>query len=222
MKSCQLDASIIPASLPLVDLSLRQPMGRRVWTARIWTLADGFITRPELFSRGCVVTRGSHHVLPALLSPPAAPPDQDGGLRHAESSLRLPKAIPARLRTGLASPDTNRSPGGLGDPQTLLQLHQEFKFLHRQHPQVLQQADSPSKTAYCPDTEASREQTQTCSQDWRWGSGRPLEDNKRGPQGWCWLSSRDGARSERSAVASLGLLHQVLGQTFLWWVAQSC
>ena len=36
--------------------------------------------------------------------------------------------------------------------------------------------------------------------------------------GWCRLSARDGARSTWSAVASLGVLHQILGQTVLGWV----
>merc|ERR1711953_673620 len=118
-------------------------------------------------SRSCVVTRGSHHVLPALLSPPAASPDQDRGPRHVESSLSLTQTFPASLSPGLASQDTNRSSRGLRDTQTVLQLQlqQEFKFLHREHSEVLQQTSNPCEAACGPNCQASSKQTQTCSQD---------------------------------------------------------
>ena len=201
MKSCQLDASIIPARLLLVEGGRRQPIRAECpdgedLNARWWIHQE---LCWELFSRVDVVTKGSHHVLHAVLSSPAASPDQDGGHRHVETVPADLRPVLQLLLTGLPSQDTHRCSWGFRDTQTnkfLQQFNKESQFLHRQHPEVLQQAVSPLPAqADSARSQASTEQTQTCSQDWRRGACWSLQDNKRGPESGCRLSSWDGERS---------------------------
>ena len=147
----------------------------------------------------------SEHQLPSLLPTSTFLPEISPLLLLLLSVL--PPAHPNRHAGGGRLAETKPSLGEYLGPSA--SSGEKPQFLNREHP--------PTKFPCCKEdsTTCSSSCKESASKNRRRGPSRPLQDLQRSSENRRGLSSRDGAWAQRSTVASVGFLHQVLGSAQL-------